>query len=325
MKKISLIIPVYNVEKFLGRCLESVQEQTYKEAQVIIVNDGSTDNSPAIIDDYVSRNENFSAYKIENSGLGGARNYGLTVAEGEYIVFLDSDDYIASDCLEKLLKAAEQNNSDIVVCNSCDVAEDGTPLSLSEANIKNKTTSLEESPHILLNRPSAWGKMYRKAFFDDLSYVEREWYEDLRLTPKLYLKAKKITYIDDALFFYVQRAGSIMNSAKAIRNLEIIDAFEDLIAYFKEKGVYAKFKEELNFLLVDHIAVAAITRVILSDSKDKNGVLEKLEQYISQFKELYQNKYLPLLGFNKKLILFFNRKKLYFLTALCMKIKRKLK
>lgn len=322
--KVSLIIPVYNVENYLEKCLSSVEQQTYSQAEVIIINDGSRDNSYKIIDDFVARNENFICYKIENSGLGGARNFGLSKATGDYVVFLDSDDYIAKDCLEKFVDAAEKNSSDIVVCNSCDVAEDGTVISYSKNNIENITTSLHETPQILLNRPCAWGKMYRKSLFEDLSYVAREWYEDLRLTPKLFLKAHKITYIEDSLFFYVQRAGSIMNNANAHRNLEIIAAMDDLISYFKKNDAYEEFKQELNFLAIFHIAIAGITRVLLCNTPDRKAVVKKMEEYLSGFSDLYNNKYISTLSFNKKLILKLNKNKLYFITELVMKLKNKI-
>lgn len=320
--KVSLIIPVYNVEDYLDRCLKSVEQQTYTEAEVIIVNDGSTDNSHKIIDEYVARNSNFVTYKIENSGLGGARNYGLTKATGDYIVFLDSDDYIASDCLEKLVAKAESDGSDIVICNSCDVTEDGNVINYSKNNIENVTTSLCDSPQILLNRPCAWAKMYRKELFEGLAYVSREWYEDLRLTPKLYLKADKISFIEDFLFFYVQRAGSIMNNSNTKRNLEIIGALEDLISYFKQNNAYEKFRQELEFLVISHIAVAGITRVAMSDATEKKAVIKQMQDYISQFEKLYENKYIPTLSFSKRLILTLNKNKLYFLTSLCMKLKK---
>ncbi len=323
--KISLIIPVYNVEKFLPRCLDSVASQTYADLEVIIVNDGSTDNSAQIIDRYVASNPNFTAYTIENSGQGGARNFGLEKAQGDYVAFLDSDDYIAPDCIEKLAAAAKTNDSDIVVCACYDVKEDGTVIAQIDNNITNGTTNIFESPQILFNRVAPWGKLFRRSVFGDLSFATRVWYEDMRLIPKLYLSADKITYIDDALLYYVQRAGSTMNNSNAARNLEIIDAFEDVISYFKQKGVYDKIKEEIAFLVVDHIAVATVTRVVQSKSKDKRAVIQKLDEYLSGFDGLYNNKYMPCLTSNKKLILQFNRRRLYFLTNLCMKIKSKLK
>ena len=322
--KVSLIIPVYNVENFLYRCLKSVENQTYKDTEVIIINDGSTDNFYKIIDEFVARNENFICYTIENSGPGGARNYGILKATGDYIVFLDSDDYISEDCIEKLFNAAQKNDSDIVVCNNYDVTEEGEIITLYECNAKNRTTSAQESPEIFFNRQCPWGKIYRKSLFDNLFYATKEWYEDLRLVLKIYLRAEKITYIEDALFFYVQRAGSIMNNAKAIRNLEIITAFEDIISYFNEKDVYEKFKAEIDYLIIEHIAVATITRVVMSGAEEKDMVIEKLQKYVSQFDGIYNNKYLPLLGLNKRLVLFFNKHKLYFLTKLCMKAKSKI-
>lgn len=321
--KISMIIPVYNVEKYIDKCLKSVEKQTYKDSEIIIVNDGSTDNSLEIIEDYVARNKNFVCYTIENSGQGGARNFGLTKATGEYVVFLDSDDYIAENCLEKLVEAAEKNDSDIVVCNNYDVAEDGAAICLSESNIKNQTTSLSENPKILLNRPCPWGKMFKRTLFENLGFVSRVWYEDLRLIPKLYPRASKITYIDDALFFYVQRQGSTMNNSNAVKNLDIIAAFDDLISYYKKEGIYNQYSEVFNYLIVEHIAVSTVTRVVLSEADEKRCVLKKLQEYVSQFEGLYSNPYMSFLDSNKKLILFFNRKKLYFLTKICMKLKRK--
>lgn len=320
---VSVIIPVYNVEPYLERCLQSVEKQTYRDAEVIIVNDGSTDNSYQIIDRYVARNPHFTAYTTENNGLGGARNFGLTKAGGEYVVFLDSDDYIAEDCLEKFVAAAQANNSDMVVCNSVDVQEDGTVIERNENNVRNQTVTLSDAPQILLNRPCAWAKMYRRSLFEGLGYVAREWYEDLRLTPKLYLRAKSITYIEDALFFYVQRAGSIMNNAKAVRNLEIIEAFDDLIAYFKEQGVYDQFKDELEFLVILHLLVASMTRVIVSRAPQSREVLSKMQAYLLQFEGLDHNRYIPTLSANKRLIMHFNRRRMYRLTALCMSLKNK--
>lgn len=323
--KVSLIIPVYNVESFLEKCLDSVQAQTYKDLEVILVNDGSTDNSPEIINKYVAANSNFKAYTIENSGQGGARNYGFEKAEGEYIAFLDSDDYIAPNCIERLTETAIKENSDIVVCNCYDVREDGSVIEMSRNNLDNVTTSVFEKPQVLFNRVAPWGKLFKKSVFGNLRFATRVWYEDMRLIPKLYLNADKITYIDDALFYYVQRGGSTMNNNNAVRNLEIIDTFDDLIAYFKEKGVYETFEQELEFLIIEHIVVAGITRVVLCDNADKKSVLRKLEEYISGFEGLYSNKYIPTLSSNKKLILKFNKNRLYFLTALCMKIKNSIK
>ena len=145
-KLISIVIPVYNVEDFLERCLDSVSCQTYKETEVIIVNDGSTDSSPEIIERYVEEYPNFKSFTIENSGQGGARNFGIEKANGEYIAFLDSDDYISPNCIELLAETAKRENSDIVVCSCYDVKEDGTIISKVDNNIKVGTTSVFSPP-----------------------------------------------------------------------------------------------------------------------------------------------------------------------------------
>lgn len=320
---VSIIIPVYNVENFLERCLDSVQAQTYNDLEVIIINDGSTDNSPEIINRYAALNPCFKAFTIENSGLGGARNYGIEKANGEYIVFLDSDDYIAPNCIERLAEAAIKESSDIVVCNCYDVREDGSVIDEYKNNAENITTSVFEKPEIFFNRLMAWGKLFKKSVFGDLRFVARAWYEDMRLIPKLYLNAEKITYISDALFYYVQRKGSIMNNSNAARNLEITVAFDDLISYFKEKGVYDRFKDELYYLITEHVAVAAVTRVVLSNSDDKKAVLSELQNFLGTFDDLYGNRYTDKLDSNKKIILAFNKRRLYPLTELCMKIKNR--
>lgn len=320
---VSIIIPVYNVENFLERCLDSVQAQTYNDLEVIIINDGSTDNSPEIINRYAALNPCFKAFTIENSGQGGARNYGIEKANGEYIAFLDSDDYIAPNCIERLAEAAIKENSDIVVCNCYDVREDGSVIDEYKNNAENITTSVFEKPEILFNRVAPWGKLFKKSVFGDLRFVTRVWYEDMRFIPKLYLNAEKITYISDALFCYVQRKGSTMNNSNAARNLEITAAFDDLISYFKEKGVYDRFKDELYYLITEHVAVAAVTRVVLSNSDDKKAVLSELQNFLGTFDDLYGNRYTDKLDSNKKIILAFNKRRLYPLTELCMKIKNR--
>ncbi len=322
--KVSVIIPVYNVEKYLDKCLDSVEKQTYKDTEIIIVNDGSPDNSQSIVDEYVSRNENFVSYTIENRGQGGARNFGVEKASGDYVVFLDSDDYVSENCIERFVAAAKENDSDIVVCNNYDVDENGRVIRHSINNVQNETISVNECPKALFTRPCPWGKMYRKSLFEGLSFVSRVWYEDMRLIPKLFLRAEKITFIEDFLFYYVQRQGSTMNNSQALRNLEVLDAFDDLISYFKSENAYEKFKSELDYLIIDHIAVAAITRVVLSDAKEKKTVIKKMQEYLAQFDNLYENKYISCLGRNKRLVLMFNRNKLYFFTELCMKIKNKI-
>lgn len=323
-KTVSMIIPVYNVRDYLRKCLDSVAAQTYKDLEVIIVNDGSPDDSLEIIMEYTARYPHFRCHTIENRGLGGARNYGMEHATGEYVLFLDSDDYIAENCVEVMMTAALKTDSDIVAANCYDVREDGSVLLAYQNAYKNATTSLPQEPEILFNRVSAWGKLYKRELLDGLEYVSRVWYEDMRLTPKLYLRAKKITYVDDSLFYYVQREGSIMNNRNFRRNLEVIEAFEDLLGYFREQGVYETYRDALEFLVIEHVAVSAISRVAMGRGAERNRVIAKLQAYLAGFDGLYDNPYLKMQARNRKIVLWCNRHHWYWATNLLLGAKRAL-
>lgn len=322
--KVSLIIPVYNVRDYLRKCLDSVAAQTYQDLEVIIVNDGSTDDSPIILQEYAVKYDHFSVYTIENRGLGGARNYGMEHASGDYVLFLDSDDYITPNCVEVLVAAAEKTGSDIVVANCCDVREDGSVLLAYKNEYKNATTSLAQEPQILFNRVCAWGKLYRRSLLEGFAYVSRVWYEDMRLTHKLYLQANQITYVDDSLFFYVQRAGSIMNNGNFLRNLEIVDAFEDLLGYFREQGAYETYRNELEYMVIDHIAVASISRVAMATGKGRGRVIKKMRAYLKTFEGLYRNPYVKNMPRNRKIVFWCNRCGLYWMTRLLLRTKQSL-
>lgn len=318
--KVSLIIPVYNVERCVGKCLQSVEKQTYSNLEVIIINDGSTDGSYEIVKEYVESNSNFQCWSIENRGLGGARNYGMKKATGEYFFFLDSDDYISENCIEKLVERAKKDKSDLVVCGNYDVQEDGKIIYCYENKYRNNPTDLYREPTILFNRVSAWGKLYHRELFDSLEFVSRYWYEDMRLIPKLYLRAKTISYVNEALVYYVQRKGSIMNSSNLERNLEIIEAFDDLLGYYKDQGVYEEFKQELEFLVIEHIAVAGISRIVRGGKRGRE-IIRKVESYLGTYENLYDNDYLDTMEKNRRIILFCNRKKWYGLTKFLLNLK----
>ena len=322
MKKVSLIIPVYNVQAYLRKCLDSVAAQTYQNLEVIIVNDGSPDDSLQIALEYTAKHPNFQCYTIENRGQGGARNYGLDQATGEYVTFLDSDDYLVPQCVERMVAAAEESGSDIVAANCYDVREDGSVLLAYRNAYKKATTSLAEEPEVLFNRVSPWGKLYKRELFEGLRFATRVWYEDMRLMPKLYFRAKQVTYIEDSLVYYVQREGSTMNNRNYARNLEIIDAFEDLLGYYREQGAYDTYKDALEFLVIEQIAVSAIARVAMGKGKERNQVLAKMQEYLSAFDKLYGNPYLKSQARNRKIILWLNQHRWYWATKLLLRAKR---
>ena len=321
-KAVSMIIPVYNVRDYLRKCLDSVAAQTYKALEVIVVNDGSPDDSLEIILEYTAKYPHFSCYTIENRGQGGARNYGMEQATGDYIMFLDSDDYIAPNCVEALVSAAESTGSDMVVANCYDVREDGSILDAYKNVYKSAVTNLAQEPEILFNRVAPWGKLYKRELLEGLQFACRVWYEDMRLIPKLYLRASKVCYIEDSLVYYVQRRGSTMNNKNYRRNLEVIEAFQDLLGWFQEQGAYETYKDALEFLVIEHVAVSGIARVAMGKGKERNEVIAKLQEYLASFENLYDNPYLKGQARNRKIVLWCNRHGWYWATKLLLGAKQ---
>ena len=140
-----------------------------------------------------------------------------------------------------------------------------------------------------------------------MEFAVRVWYEDMRLIPKLYLRAEKICYIEDAVVYYVQRSGSTMNNKNYCRNLEIIEAFKDLLSYYQKQGMYEAYRAELEFLVIEHIAVSAIGRVALGKGTESRKVIAQLQEYLATFNGLYDNPYLKTQEKNRKIILWCNR------------------
>ena len=195
----SIIVPVYNVEKYLDKCLASILEQTFKDFECIIIDDGSPDNSNIIIDKYVKLDQRFKVIHQKNMGLSAARNAGLDIAKGDYIVFVDSDDYIADDYLEKFALKIADTDADMVICGLIEVYKDYE---------KNKVFTAESIKVIKQNIladvwPSyVWNKCYKKDLFTNIRFPVGKIFEDILTIPELCLYAQKIVCIPDKLYYY---------------------------------------------------------------------------------------------------------------------------
>lgn len=207
---ISVIVPVYNVEKYLSKCLDSLVSQTIKNIEVIIINDGSTDRSVDIINNYVDKYHNFFSFSQQNSGLSSARNKGLEFAKGEFVAFLDSDDWVAKDAYEILYNKAMFYNADVVTCGSIHVYEDyEKSYSLCNSDI---VFNLSKEPEFIsLVKVAAWDKLFKRdvIFGSNIRFPIGLYYEDTPTVIPWLLRAKKIVLIEDMLIFYRQRTGSI--------------------------------------------------------------------------------------------------------------------
>ena len=241
---VSIIVPVYNVEKYIDKCLNSLVNQTLKNIEIIVVNDGTKDNSQKIIDKYTKKYSFIRSYIKENGGLSSARNYGLKHAKGEYIAFVDSDDFVDKNMFEQMYLYAKNNKYDIVVCDTINVYNDKQSYRIS--NLK---YSDDDVKNYIISPPMACIRIYKKNIFEKVSFKEGILYEDLNLTPSLVQYTKKIGFINKGYYYYYQRINSIMKQTNF--NEKLLDIFEVLNNNYDL--LYNSYPEEIEYLYITHL------------------------------------------------------------------------
>lgn len=332
MSKVSVIIPVYNVENYLPRCIESVQSQTEADIEIILVDDGSTDSCGLICDHYAENDDRIQVIHQKNGGLGAARNKGISAAQSEYVVFIDSDDYVEETLVERAVFAAEKYDADIVMYGYQKVSENGTVLytyDFPDNFLWNCAYSCTEKPEILLTTPSACNKLLKKSLFNEILFPPRAWYEDLSTIPKLYPLAKKIYCISNYFpYKYLSRDNSIMTNGDAEKTKDArITAMNSLFSYYKEQNLFSAFSEELNWLYIFH-GYFLPCREIMNFSYNTVSVLQALRQNLLQTlsaQSVQQNGYLLTLSKREKLIFSLLYKEKYSLLRLFVKVNQLLK
>lgn len=228
--KISVIVPVYNVENYLDKCIESIVNQTYKNLQIILVDDGSTDTSPKKCDEWAKKDERIKIVHKKNGGLSSARNAGIDISQGEFLTFVDSDDWIENNFIEELHKAIVVNNADISICGFKKI-EDSTCKILYEESCCNKDIVIENGLDLLFTQKNvtyvvAWNKMYRKGIFNKLRYKEGKLHEDEFIIYDVYNLAKNgVALVNKNLYNYLQRKNSIMGKTTNEKCFDIVEAF----------------------------------------------------------------------------------------------------
>ena len=293
MIKVSVIIPAYNMEKYIDKCLNSMVNQTLDSTEIIVVNDGSTDNTQNIIEEYKEKYPDIiKSINIKNSGIGPARNIGIKKAKGKYITFIDSDDYIKENALEIAYEKQEQTKSDIVVWDYYEVNEAGHIL--KEDNIKRfNPTSILENKELLFNiNPAPWNKLYKKELFDDIKFPNNHIkYEDLLTIPKVLLKANKITKIEKVLSYYLIRDNGETKTIDK-RVFDILEVLDTITTYFKKEKLYAPLQEEIEYLNIEHIMFHIVKQRYIKDKKMSNEFIYRAFAYLNKnFPNWKENKY----------------------------------
>lgn len=257
---ISVIVPVYKVEPYLKQCLDSIVNQTYTNLEIILVDDGSPDKSPAICDEYASRDSRIAVIHKENGGLSEARNAGLDICKGEYISFVDSDDWIETNCIEILFDFAQKEHADLVIASHKETMLDSTTFLQQDENIPN-TFSKASSHELLLqlcqrdcpNLNSAWGKLFKKELFTSIRFPKGKLYEDMYVNYRLYFLCKNVYYTHQQLYNYRLRSGSITRSN--INPVPMIEALEERHFFLKEHGEIEASNAHLKKLCWDFLFV----------------------------------------------------------------------
>lgn len=323
MSLVSIIIPVYNVEKYLNKCIDSVLNQTYKDLEVILVDDGSTDSSPEICDDYGQKDSRVKVIHKENGGQGEARNFGLDIAKGEYVLFVDSDDYIAKNTVELTLQRAEKYNADMVIFDYVMVDERGNIIYRDSINFPKETKIIPKTDkYAITANPSPVMQLYRKSIFDDkeLRFVSKVIYEDLRLMPKLFASCSVIVYADcEPLYYYLKRDNSTIRNGNIEKTKSHrIAAMEDVVAYFKQKGMYELYREELDWIWIYHGFYLPATEILKFKGK-YCAAINELRRAMKGNIVSFKNKYINTFSSRAKFVLYTLYCRFYFIWRILFK------
>lgn len=282
MVKISVIVPVYNTEKYLKKCLDSIIFQTFQDIEILIMNDGSTDGSKNIIDEYAKKYPKIKAFHLQNGGVSKARNLGIENASGEYITFLDSDDYIDLDLYEKMYEKAY--GKDVVECDY-----------IWEYAKKNRYDYYNQKIHPLLAvRAVVWNRLYKRELLIDhnITFHEGVYYEDVEFCYEVFPYIQNFAYVKDVYVHYVQREGSI-TSNKTDKLRDIYTVLDSTIEYYKKNNFYNTYKNELEYLYMRYLLGSSFLRIVkIQDKKLRKEMLKEsyqilLEKYPNYKKNTY--------------------------------------
>lgn len=294
---VSIIVPIYNAEKYLKKCLDSLINQTKKELEFILINDGSTDSSEEIVKSY--QDDRIKYFKNKNQGIGKTRNFGIQKATGKYIMFLDSDDYLDKKATKLMYDKAVSNNMDLIICDFYNVKNDEL---VEERLLDFKSTTLKETPNLLTDiNLSPWNKIYKSSLLkdNDIKFIENLKYEDAPFVVETLDKAKKIGKINECLNYYVMHKDS-ETTIRDKRIFDIIKILEIIRKYFKDNDY---IKPTLDQLTVRIITNYTIQQRVQIDKKLGMKFIDEafafLEKEVPDYKD---NKYYKNRGFFRRSI-----------------------
>ena len=265
--KLSIIVPVYKAEEYLGECVDSLLSQTIDDYEIILVDDGSPDNSGKIADEYAAVNPDMiRVLHIDNGGQGRARNFALDIAKGDFVGFVDSDDWVTHDMYEKMYTRAAETGADVVVCDFMERFADGRESMLP--------ASLQDN--WLGSAGSSCNKIFRRSLVGALRFPVGLWYEDFYFSAVMLLRSKHTEFIAEPLYIYRRGQESTMHNNNAAKNLDMLTIMDML----EKEMVPAGYKDDFEFFLVNHVLLDSISRLAKQDAPERKEVIGKLRQYV---------------------------------------------
>lgn len=302
MKLVSIIVPAYNVEKTIEKCLKSLMAQTYSNIEIIVVDDGSKDRTFSISQAIGKIDDRISIFHKDNGGLSDARNYGKNLAKGDYIAFVDSDDYVHPDMYRRLVSVMDDKNADICCCGYYRTSLGGHEVS----SVFGSCVSMDgiHAAKDLINQVAfnnfAWNKLYKKELFNEINFPVGRTYEDILTTYKVFMKAKIVVGIEDPLYYYVENSSSISSSLTNIIGLweSVNEQMQQMVAFFPElkNDCDRRIIETAKYIIIKYLQagynrnsdeMANIKRQLSLQASDFEYSIKKYAYRIIRFPRIY--------------------------------------
>lgn len=325
MVDISIVVPVYNVEEYLNKCIDSLIAQTFKNIEIILVEDCSTDKSKQICKDYESKYENIKLiYHSKNMGLAQARNTGISVATGKYIAFVDSDDWVKPNMYELLYRKIENENLDIVVCGYEEAYDDEKYVTFKFSQYKNIENNIDIMKSFLGGKINAvaWNKLYKLSLFknNNILYPEGKYYEDQYPTFLLLYNSTRVGFINEPLYYYKKRSSSITGNKFSNKNLDIIDQTNQIRKYLIENGEFENYKQYYQVRYINNVSSFVIDKLIKSNQESMRATIKMYKEFVKD--DFNKNTYMYLKNkelLNKTKIKVFFIKNLFIIYAMLLR------
>jgi len=310
--KVSIIVPVYNAEKYLHKCLDSLVAQTLDDYEVILINDGSKDSSGEILKEYGEKYpEKIKHITVENGGQGRARNIGISMAQGEYLGFADSDDWVDPTMFEKLYNAARENDADMALCDCMECYYDGRENYFDMCSYANP----------MYITTAVWNKLFKKSLAENITFPEGLWYEDLSYVIEFIIRAKKIAPVHEALYFYRIGQTSTMTNNNSKKNLDILKILDGL----KEKMLPDR-EEDFKILVLRHLLLDTVNRVAAHNNGEKSAVIAELRDYAGKvIPDLLHDPSFKRESASRRVVMFLNYNGMEQLSQFVFKLKKMLR